>query len=64
MHLATLKSVWRYSANRGQHWSWQRSEMRTSIVGGDIKKGSERVVDDVVLVTARRDYIVEFCVAC
>lgn len=38
--------------------------MRTSIVGGDIKKGSERVVDDVVLVTARRDYIVEFCVAC
>lgn len=38
--------------------------MRTSIVGGNIKKGSEGVVDDVVLVTARRDYIVEFCVAC
>jgi hypothetical protein len=65
MHFATLKSVWRYSAiGGGQRWSWQRLETRTSIIRSDIKEGSQRVVDYLVLVTARRDDIVEFCVAC
>jgi hypothetical protein len=65
MHFATLKSVWRYSAiGGGQRWSRQRLEMRTSIIRSDIKEGSQRVVDYLVLVTARRDDIVEFCVAC
>jgi hypothetical protein len=39
-------------------------EMRTSIIRGNIKEGSKGVVDYFVLMTARRDYIVEFCVAC
>jgi hypothetical protein len=64
MHFTTLKSVWRYSATRGQRWSPQMSEARTSVIRSNVEEGSKGVVDNLVLVTARRDYIVEFCVAC
>jgi hypothetical protein len=38
--------------------------MRTSIIRSNIQKGPQGVVDYLVLVATRRDYIVEFCVAC
>jgi hypothetical protein len=37
--------------------------MRTSIIRSNIKEGSQGVIDYLVLVTACRDYVVEFCVA-
>ena len=47
----------------GDHGTSRAGRSRTFVVGSDIKKGSQRVVDYVVLVAARRHDIVEFCVA-
>lgn len=49
-----------------EKWSGQASRLRaratnTFVACGDIEKGAERVVDDLMFLAARRHNVVELC---